>query len=53
MSKKQVFTSKREANRALWDNDSPFKQKVVQDKRKYSRKVKHKKGSNDPFSLSL
>lgn len=53
MAKKEVFSSKREANRALWDNDSPFKHKVVPDKRKrYKRKEKFQKGRQDPFSLS-
>jgi len=52
--KKEVFSSKREANRALWDNDSPFKAKVVPDKRKvYKRKDRYnKKGLEGPFSLS-
>jgi len=55
MSKKnEVFSSKREANRALWDNDSPFKAKVVPDKRKrYTRKDRYnKKGLDGPFALS-
>ena len=54
MSKtKEVLSSKREANRVLWDNDSPFKQKIVPDKNKqYSRKEKHKKDYKGPFSLA-
>jgi len=54
MSKKnEVFASKREANRALWDNDSPFKAKVIPDKRKrYKRKDRYnKKGLDGPFAL--
>jgi len=53
MSKKnEVFVSKREANRALWDNDSPFKQKIVPEKRKrYKRREKFVKGSQEPFAL--
>ena len=54
MSKKnEVFASKREANRALWDNDSPFKAKVIPDKRKrYKRKDRYnKKGHQGPFAL--
>ena len=49
-----MFKSKREANRALWSNDSPFKAKVVPNKKKrYKRKEKHvKKGLDGPFSLS-
>ncbi len=43
--KKEVFSSAREANRALWDNDSPFKQKIVPEKRKrYKRREKFIKG---------
>ena len=55
MSKKnEVFASKREANRALWSNDSPFKAKVIPDKRKiYKRKDRYnKKGLDGPFALS-
>lgn len=37
---------KTRAHRVLFDNDSPFKQKVVKDKTKYTRKDKH----NNKFS---
>ena len=29
--------------KVLFDNDSPFKQKIVKDKTKYTRKLKHPK----------
>lgn len=40
---------KTRAHRILFDNDSPYKQKVVKDKTKYNRKEKHnnKFGGND------
>ena len=44
MAKKEVFSSKREANRALWSNDTPFKPKVIETKKRYKRKEKFQKG---------
>ena len=53
MSKKQVFSSKREANNVLWGNDSPYRQKVVKNKKRYKRKEKHiQKGLDGPFHYS-
>ena len=53
MSKKAVFSSKREANNVLWGNDSPYRQKIVKNKKRYKRKEKHtKKGLDGPFALS-
>ena len=42
-TKQNLIISKRDANNILWGNDSPFKQKVVQDKKRYKRKAKFKK----------
>ena len=42
-----MFKTKREANRVLWDNNSPFKQKVVKNKKRYKRKDKFQKGKGD------
>ena len=54
MSKKnEVFSSKREAHKALWSNDTPFKPKIVESKKRYRRKDKHVKKDLGPFSLSL
>lgn len=52
MKDKTIFVSKRDANKALWGNDSPYRMKVVKSKKVYNRKAKHnKKGRNDPFDV--
>jgi hypothetical protein len=49
-----MFKSKHQANQALWSNNSPFKQKVVQNKKRYKRKEKFQKGKgNLPSDLLL
>ena len=52
MTKKQIFSSQREANKALWSNDTPFKATVIPNKKKrYKRKEKHSKKDFGPFAL--
>jgi nitrogen fixation-related uncharacterized protein len=44
---------KTRAHRILFDNDSPYKQKVVKDRTKYTRKNKHNKGNDIGYSTIL
>ena len=42
MKKIEILAGKNNANKLLWDNDSPFKQKIVESKKIYKRKAKYK-----------
>ena len=43
MKKTEILAGKSTANKLLWDNNSPFKQKIVESKKRYKRKDKHSK----------